>query len=339
MAHQDREGCPHLARAAGEVHGLSFRGLRDASEAGTMSRLSHLSWKADGVEWLLSPEDIASGLAGKGSRRGTEVVFAELGGTQVGYAQVSWDEANPPQGRYRQAVHLLPEWRGRGIREAMFRSNEERMTVLATEHGLSGACGAEVWALDVPSKWRDLVESSGYAPVWHLLEMVRRDLGSVEDVPAPAGLDFGPVLPDDHPKVWALCRDCFSEDMWSGPERWNEESYREWVASDRFRPELWKVARSGTDVVGLVENQVSEEECRTLGRRVAHCNMVCVREDWRRKGVATYLLKSSLKSLRDIGIEEATLDTEVENVSRAMRVYEAVGFVLRRNFTFYRKPL
>ena len=46
-----------------------------------------------------------------------------------------------------------------------------------------------------------------------------------------------------------------------------------------------------------------------------------------------------MKLLRDMGVDEVTLDTEVENKSRAMRVYEGVGFSTRRTFTFYAKPV
>ncbi len=99
------------------------------------------------------------------------------------------------------------------------------------------------------------------------------------------------------------------------------------------------VARSGEDVIGVVENYVNEGEWATFGRKVAHSSRVCVRSDWRRKGVSTYLLTRSLKLLRDIGVDEVTLDTEVENKSRAMRVYEGVGFAARRTFTFYAKSL
>lgn len=69
MTLNDRASCPHLRRAAEEVEGLSFRGLSGPSDAEIMSRVSHLSWKDDGVEWLVSPEDIRSRLEDKSGDR------------------------------------------------------------------------------------------------------------------------------------------------------------------------------------------------------------------------------------------------------------------------------
>lgn len=332
--------CPHLKRIAAEVPGLAFRSLRDKSEAEAMSRISYLSWKADGIEWLVSPEDMAFGLGSLDDGRiGTEVVFAEMNGTPIGYSQVGWDPTNAAEAYYVHSVHILPEWRVKGLREAMFMSNEDRVRAIHRLHGSTSGRGVQLWAIDSADEWKGLVESADYRPTWHLLEMVHTDLGSVGDPPVPAGLDFSPVRAEEYRKVWSLCRDCFSGEVWSPPDKWGDDMFREWVGSETFTPSLWKVARSGNEVVGLVENSISEEECRVLGRKVAHANRVCVRDDWRRKGVATYLLTSSLKHLRDNGVEEVTLDTEVENVSMAMRVYASVGFVVRRNFTFYRKPL
>jgi ribosomal protein S18 acetylase RimI-like enzyme len=36
---------------------------------------------------------------------------------------------------------------------------------------------------------------------------------------------------------------------------------------------------------------------------------------------------------------EAVLDTEAENVHRAYRLYEKMGFRIVKQFTFYQKPL
>lgn len=330
--------CAHLRRIALAVPRMVFRSLKDRSEVETMSRISHLSWMADGIEWFVPADDMMYSL-GDGGTRGSEVVFAEVEGTVVGYSMISWDSANAGHSFYRHSVHVLPEWRGKGLTTAMFRSNEDRLRVLHRHRGSSVPRGVEVWAVDTPSEWKDLVESSGYKPSWHLLELVHSDLSSVEEAPEPEGLDFGPVRPEEYPLFWSLCRECFSGDSWSTPERWSEQEYGEWVRSDRFVPALWEVARAGRDVVGLVENYMNEAECRSLGRRIAHANMVCVRSDWRRKGVATCLLTKSLKHLRDIGVEEVTLDTGAENVSTAVKVYEGVGFVVRRKYTFYVKPL
>lgn len=332
--------CAHLKRISAQIPGLSFRGFRDASDIEKMSEVSHLSWKADGVEWVVTVEETESWLEDASDHdHRLDVVFAEVDGAVVGYSEVTWDSSEADPKYYGHSVSLLPQWRGKGIAEAMFESNEDRIREISSVHPVSGRGYIKLWAFDGPSEWRTIVESSGVSPIWHLLEMVHRDLASVRDRPAPEGLDFGPVRPEEYPRIWALFRECFSHEQWSSPEKWSDRAYDEWMHSSKFTPSLWMVARSGEEIVGVVENYVNDDECATCGRRIAHSNRVCVKSDWRRKGISTYLLTRSLNLLRDIGVEEVTLDTEVENKSRAMRVYEGVGFVTRRTFTFYAKPL
>ena len=332
--------CIHLRRISAQVPGLSFRGFRDASDIEKMSEISHLSWKADGVEWLMTVEDTISWLEDKSDHdHRLDILIAEVDGEVAGYSELAWDSSEADPKYYGHSVYVLPRWRGQGLTQAMFESNEARIREIASLRPSKGRDYYKLWAFDGPSEWRALVELSGFSPMWHLLEMVHKDLGSVRDRPEPEDLDFGPVRPEEYPRIWALFRECFSNEQWSSPGKWSDRAYEEWTRSARFTPDLWAVARSGTEIVGVVENYVNEEECATYGRRVAHSNRVCVKVGWRRKGITTYLLTRSLKYLRDMGVEEVTLDTEVENKSMAMRVYEGVGFSTRRTFTFYGKPL
>lgn len=332
--------CPHLALIAEQVPGLRFRMLALPSDIEDMSRVSHLSWKADGVEWMVSPEETRSWLEDRSDHDHKEdVLIAESGGQIIGFSELAWKPSEDDPVYYSHTVHLLPDWRGRGIMEAMFESNERRLREVTSDLPVKGRAYVRLWAYDGPNDWKSVIESSGYQPIWHLLEMARKSLDSVTEAPEPDGFDFGPVRPEEYPKIWALFRECFSSQPWESPDRWSKEVYEAWLRSPNFAPGLWKVARAGDEIVGVVENCVSEEECDAYGRKVARSVRVCVKDGWRRKGLATYLLTSSLKLLRNIGIDEVSLDTEVENESMAMRVYEGVGFETRRTFTFYAKPL
>ncbi len=340
MDPSDLRESSHLKMISTRVPGLSFRGFRDAADIRMMSELSHTSWKADGVEWFVSPEELTAWLDDKSDHdHRQDLLFAEVEGEPVGYSEVDWSAAEADPKYYSHSVHILPQWRGKGILEAMFSSNEDRIREIASAKPVAGRPYLKLWAYDGPSDWKSLVESSDYSPIFHLLEMAHTDLGSVRELEPPPGLDFGPARPEEYGPIWALLRECFSHEAWTSPELWSDDVYMEWLRSPNFSPDLWKVARSGKEIVGFVENHVNEEECARCGRRISHSNRVCVRADWRRKGIASYLMVKSLKDLRDIGVEEATLDTEVENKSLAMKMYESVGFRTRRTFTFYAKAL
>jgi ribosomal protein S18 acetylase RimI-like enzyme len=64
-----------------------------------------------------------------------------------------------------------------------------------------------------------------------------------------------------------------------------------------------------------------------------------VRRPWRRRGLARALLTRSLKMFQDMGMEEAALGVDTENLSGALRLYESVGFRAVKRQTIYRKAL
>jgi len=66
---------------------------------------------------------------------------------------------------------------------------------------------------------------------------------------------------------------------------------------------------------------------------------ISVRRPWRKRGVASALINRSLLMFREMGMTEAALGVDTENLSGALRVYEASGFRPLSRGTTYRKPL
>ena len=64
---------------------------------------------------------------------------------------------------------------------------------------------------------------------------------------------------------------------------------------------------------------------------------VSVRRPWRRRGLASALMASALVGLRDARMTEAALGVDAENISGALRVYEAMGFRRAKTGVSYRK--
>ncbi|UCE44749.1 MAG: GNAT family N-acetyltransferase [Methanobacteriota archaeon] len=323
-----------------EIEGLRFRAFADDSDFGKMSKINQLSLKADGVVWIESEEDIRARFSAVKDRDPrSDILFVDVHDTTVGYAQLSWDDEPSKVKAYIHSAFLLPEWRGRGIREALFHFNERRLEEIASQHGFECDKYLQVWSYDEPNDWKSVVEKMGYTPVWHLLEMAHVNLPRVSISDLPEGLCVRPPREEEYHDLWQLYRDCFIGELWFVPYTWSEDAYRNWVSSSTFDPELINVAWDGANPVGIVEMVVSEEEIQRTGDKVAHAWAVCVAERWRRKGVARALLTRGLTQVRDLGIEEVLLDTEAENKHSAMRVYESVGFDIRRTFTFHRKAI
>ena len=320
------------------LDGLRYRSFVDDSDFRMMSEISQLSWAADGVVWVDSEEDLKARFSAVKDRDPRDdVIFVDVDGETVGCAELSWDNENVPVKSYSHSVHLLPEWRDKGIREALFRHNEERLVRISTRHGSAKERWLQVWTYDEPNDWKRIVDGMGYTPVWHLLEMAHTNLPSVEETGLPDGLEMRPPREGEYSILWDLFRECFLGEPWFTPYTWSDAAYENWICGSTFDPCLIQVAWHGEKPVGIVEMLINREEIDRTGEKTAHAERVCVAEGWRRKGVASALLTSGLTQVRELGIEKVMLDTEAENKHRAMKAYMSVGFDVRRTFTFHRK--
>lgn len=66
---------------------------------------------------------------------------------------------------------------------------------------------------------------------------------------------------------------------------------------------------------------------------------VWVRRPWRKRGVARALLVRAFEQLRALGMTEATLTVDSQNLSGATQIYESVGFRTARGWTKWRKAI
>ncbi|KAJ7631961.1 acyl-CoA N-acyltransferase [Mycena polygramma] len=63
--------------------------------------------------------------------------------------------------------------------------------------------------------------------------------------------------------------------------------------------------------------------------------MLSVSKNWRKRGIASTLVKNSLDAMKEDGVEEIVLETEYDN-SAALSLYESLGFIReKRLYRFY----
>lgn len=89
----------------------------------------------------------------------------------------------------------------------------------------------------------------------------------------------------------------------------------------------------------MVRNYIDERENEEYGRKRGYTENISVRRPWRRRGLARALIAESFLFLRDLGMEEAALGVDAENLSGALRLYESMGFEQVKRWTDYRKNL
>ena len=319
---------------------IKFRRFSGGHDYDAISDICIKSWKADGVEFIKTPDDFRSAYVHDPDRDpGEELLIAELHGRAVGLAETSLIQKSKSELRCHQYAHVLPDYRHEGLREALLRFNEDSLRRRVIGRPADERRSLYSWAFSEPNDWRKILVSEGYEEEWHLFEMKRPNLDDIPDAPLPEGAVVRPIEEKDYRKVWETSRDMFIDQPWSNEDHWSEKRYRQWLSSPTFMPDLWQIAWDGDDIIGSVQNYIDVAENEAFGTKRGHTETIFVAPSWRGKGLAKALIARSLSVLKERGMKEAMLDTEQANVHEAYKVYQRMGFEIVNQFTFFQKPL
>jgi mycothiol synthase len=294
----------------------------------------------DDVDWLPTPELLAHDWGRTpGFDPAADVLVAESAGRAVGLVAVDW------RSRHIKIVHEVAIWvrpssRRNGIGDTLLTWAEDhaRETVAA---GIGGPTDLphEIggWAdADVPGH-AQLAASRSYRVARYGFEMRRRVDDPIAKVTLPEGLEVRPVQPDEHRTIWDADTEAF-RDHFEASVR-TDADYEQWITSPTLDTSLWQVAWDGGEVAGSVITSINAEENEKLGLKIAWLDHISVRRPWRKRGVASALIASTLHILRERGMEIAALGVDAENPTGALQVYEAMGFARHKTGISYRKAL
>lgn len=328
-----------VVRVAPTMPQVTFRGFCGEKDYAAMLAVIEGSKEADGLEHTDSLEDIVRNYQHLvNCDPYQDMLFAEAYGEVVGYGRVWWQKELEGPRRYHHFAFLLPEWRKNGIRRAMLHYNEHRLRRIAADHPDDGERTFESWVADTETHWASLLASKGYEVVRYGYEMVRPDLEDIPERPLPEGLEVRPVEPEQVPAIWAAMKEAF-RDHWGFSEDGWEEDLASWQGAPTFMPHLWQVAWDGDQVVGTVTCFIDEAQNQEYGRQRGYTEGICVRQPWRRQGIAKALIARGFRVLKEAGMCEAALGVDAQNPNGALQLYKSMGFqVVKRHDTF-RKSL
>lgn len=323
-----------------DLKGLRFRRFEGEPDYAPMADLLARSLEADHVEYTVTAEDYRrKDIDPINQDPHHDRLIGELDGRMVGFCEVRWDQVTQGPRLYRHQSYVVPELRQTGVRRALLKWSEARLREIADTHPVTPAKAFWTWANDVENDWKSLVIREGYEPDLHVYEMVRHDLGNLPALSLPAGIEIRPVRPADVRAVWNLTKEAMRDESDYSEEDYDEPHFQAFMNLPTTDPNLWAVAWSGEEPVGVVKPYINEDENRQYNRKRGHTESIAVARGWRRKGIASALLERSLRTLRDCGMTSATMDVDAHNPSGALRVYQGLGFEMAKSFTFYQKPL
>ena len=234
---------------------------------------------------------------------------------------------------------IHPDWRrcglGRRLLDTAFRRSGEIVSQLA-----DGRVKFQCTARDGELGRRALYEGSGMRPVRYFVNLARSINGNLPPVAVPPGIRLRTFDPaHDAEAVWQVDQIAF-RDHWGHTDAPLEE-FLHWIEMPHLRPELWFLAEdeASHEIVGLALNVIDPHWIAQTGRREGYVENLAVLRDYRQRGLGTALLLQSLHALRDAGMEAVHLHADTENLTGAMRLYERVGFRVRKTSIAYHKAL
>jgi mycothiol synthase len=324
---------------------LTFRLFRGEVDYPLMLAVAEGSNRADRIEGSVSLDDIRRVCTPAAGYDPAQNVLLALGAgvrgslpSVIGYSRVGWYTGAEKTRLYYQVSFLLPEWRGGGFWQAMVQQNEHRLREIAAGHSSTTRRFFQAWATDAQVEWTSVLQSQGYQAVRFFFNMLHC-LEDIPDRPLPAGLEIRPVRPEHFRSIWDVQKEESRDLFETVAEDWTEDKYQAWLDHPSHTPHLWQVAWDGDQVAGMVLARINKEENEERGRKRGYTEHIFVRRLWRKRGLASALIASSLRVLQAHGMNEAELGVDSENQSGALGLYQRMGYQTYYTDTWFRKTM
>lgn len=257
------------------------------------------------------------------------------GDRMVGYTKLSSRPGAVDVDRVWIQGRIHPEWRRRGLGRLLLEWGCARATEAHALHNpaVPGACLAGANSENVGAA--ALYESAGFTPARYFASMKRDLTQPIPSAEPPDGL----VVKAFDARWDEATRVAHNEafrDHWGSRPR-DAEAWRIQVSGSRsFRAPLCRVALDGEQVAGYV---LSYEHAAEAGVRELWIGQVGTRRPYRGRGVARALMAEVLSAAAEAGYQRVGLGVDAENPTGAVGLYERLGFVVKRTFANYARPM
>jgi len=320
------------------IKGLRFRSFAGETDYEAMCNIINAASKFDKDDNSITVDDIKHDYAHlTKSNPETDMIFAEVNNEPVAYSRVDWWQEEDPNDRiYAYFIHIVPEWREKGIEEAMMQWCESRLRSIAQNHPADSKRFFQNSSLGKKKGYNKILEAQEFKPTRYFIEM-SRTLENIPEAELPEGIEARPVTKELARKVWNASVEAF-RDHWGYAEP-EENEFESYQSSKYFQPELWQAAWDGDEVVSSVQNYIDQDYNKKFQRKRGWTESISTRREWRKRGIARALIVRSMHMHKARGMTEVALGVDTENPSGALKLYQGLGYKKEKAGVVYRKQM
>lgn len=246
------------------------------------------------------------------------------GGEIVGWG---WVMHHPAGERLERAMLLGavdPAHRRRGIGSALFEWQIDRAAELLGRHPPDLPRVMWTFVFDTQHDATALFERHRFRPVrWN--ESLLRPLAELPDAAGPDGIAILPWDRSRDDEVRSVKNAAFA-DHWRSPPT-DEASWHAWLDEHATRLDLSFLALANGAVVGYSLNEHYPDDEALTGRREGWIGNLGVLREFRTRGIASALIRRSMRAFVDAGFTHAAIGVDTENPTGAAQLYRNIGFV------------
>jgi mycothiol synthase len=232
-----------------------------------------------------------------------------------------------------------PQHRGLGLGSYVLRWLEQRARAILDQYPKERPHNLRTNMLDSLVDRIALFEQEGFTWVRSYYRM-RRDLSlPIPEVQLPPGISLRTYTPEMSQATMQAIDEAFI-DHWGHTPLDMKAWELFFVGTPSFRPEMTYLAMTNDgQVAGVCFNEVHEEENLALNDNQGWIRILAVRRPWRKQGLGTALLCTSMQTFRRSGLDYAGLGVDAENLTGALRIYEQLDFTVVKRYLTYSKTV
>jgi GNAT superfamily N-acetyltransferase len=299
--------------------------------------IDNACWEQAGVEFRMQEDELRNDwMHFENFKPQRDCAVWECDGVVAAYGSVAWHIDDEGRQLFMLDGRVHPRMQRRGFGAAVLAWQEAHARAAAQP---DRAHALQTTAIDGVDGEAALMQSCGFAPVRRTVLMLRDLREPIPDLPLPDGLIVRPPERDELRRLHEARNEAF-RDHW-GHREFTEADYAGLLSDPLVHPEWWQVAWDANtgEPAAAVHVKIYEQDNEYYGVRRGWTDPVWVRRPWRRRGVARVLLARAFAQLCALGMNEASLTADSQNLSGATKLYESMGFRTTRGWTKWRKAI